>query len=196
MSEVYKTSIVAKGLWNPRIFNPQWLKKILLPIFPGEQELKLEVSLNLIELVAAYKYYGVSIMPTYEVLKIETEDLSAIEKVSQVFTSIMDALPQTPISGVGYNFNCRFDSATSNFGKSILADKNNCKVPDFSPANYKSTSNPDFLLNLIVLKTENQAEVDVELNYHYDVVHLDDAWQKVKGRLYLKHFADVQELIK
>jgi hypothetical protein len=106
MATLKRIDIKSIGLWNPRIFNPSWLKAVLSPVIPEFQDKDILGSLNVTELSVSYKIKSFELKPTFDslIFEIHNFDDDGINLACTAFSTMFFRLGETPVKATGINF--------------------------------------------------------------------------------------------
>lgn len=160
MKDFDEASIVMVGVWNVKIFTPEWIIDNLLELSINEG---VEVSIDKRNLNLRFKYKDFHFFPndrSFEIAtdKINEENLLYINKKS---LRLLSLLPHTPGLKVGINFKKSIDSQLP---KLKLGE---FKKEGFSLNEIKLTKNiGEGILNVIYSNEANSKDI-VTLNFHF-----------------------------
>jgi hypothetical protein len=104
-----KTTIVIAGSFNPAILSPQWIGKYVLDP-PITDEFPVEVFAPLGPGPATrFNAPGLAYSPSFQGITFHLEglDSAARQRVCDMAARILNLLPHTPVTGVGFNFGFR-----------------------------------------------------------------------------------------
>jgi hypothetical protein len=107
-----KTTIVIAGSFNPAILTPSWIgKNVLDPPVVDEFPVYVIAPIMGAAPPAKFSLSGFTYSPGYQFLTFYTDgmDAAASERVCDVAARILNLLPHTPITGIGFNFGFRDD---------------------------------------------------------------------------------------
>jgi hypothetical protein len=101
MAKLSKVSVLVSGLWNPRIFSPDWVAEIFSKSFGGPIQVEeVEANIDVVRFVISYSHKGVTITPSFQDLTVEVEnDFSEGTLIAHAncLLNILEALPETPV---------------------------------------------------------------------------------------------------
>lgn len=170
-------SIVARGIFTPAIFHPQWFFKAE-KLF-GEQEIE-NAKVEIIHVdIAKMKIGDISIQIMRDSLNIFTADARSFEQLKDVVTNIFTLLDRTPVAMMGVNYDTHFvieDAEKWHELGHLLAPKpfweNFVEKPGMQSLTMES-KNPFHNSGYIRTKVEPSAEVTngvhVQVNNHFNI---------------------------
>jgi hypothetical protein len=95
-------NIVLAGFWNRMIFTPEWVMSKLTT----EKDIGVEIQIGMPGLQPRLVFEGITLKvdPAMLVLGLQSVNDEALQVAQRVALSAMQALPHTPMSAVGVNF--------------------------------------------------------------------------------------------
>jgi hypothetical protein len=180
-------NIVCLGKWNKRIFTPPWVSANLF----GNSEQQIAGVVNPVEVEITYSRGALSLTAKDNALEIKVatqptdkDFVAKLESASKLLNRALELLPQTPITGVG--FNVRY-IVPSNFESNFFASIKKSFVPlndSFLPTSTRFTKQiqPDKFLNCIV-EPMGPSEYMLTFNLHYNKLG-DDLFKPIFAEMY------------
>jgi hypothetical protein len=102
-----KTTLVLAGAFNPAILTPAWVAKNALdqPEM-GDFPVAVMAPISSIAQLPRFTFAGLSFSPSFQSLTFYLQGLDAAgsKKVCDVAARILQLLPHTPVTGLGFNF--------------------------------------------------------------------------------------------
>jgi hypothetical protein len=193
-----KIGLKAVGLWNPRIFQPDWFVSNLSQIFEGltTDEIVTEVSLG--ELILLFTVRGIVITPKSDALTIETAVVNDPIKIGQcvkTFKVILEILSHTPLVAIGINVDYEVGHAEDTRFIKFLASVYRTEFDSFKAVHFQSKSpDGDYVKNILLKSVEDP--YNVQINFHYQAASFKAAWLN-KGRedIITTHFSESEEML-
>lgn len=162
-------SVVLAGFWNRMIFTPEWVGPRL---FGEVAEIETVVALLPI-LPIIYRDNQVAVEISNARIVCRARDLQnedALRRSGTVASIILNALPETPVQGVGVNFAFRENAPAANLLDLFdFADNPRWVEAGWEMADRKivrQLTRDGEMLNLTL--TLNNGRVDIDCNYHTD----------------------------
>lgn len=98
-------TLVIAGAWNPAILSPNWVAKEVLQLgAAADFQVGMQVSINDPSQPVGFQFEGISFAPALNVLVFQLMPDLDHQKAIDVAAGILELLPHTPVSGVGFNF--------------------------------------------------------------------------------------------
>ncbi len=173
-------NIRINGLWNVGIFSVDWLKQY---VFKAE-EIMLEVGITA-HLPQRFTADNVTLMPVSGNLMLIPADFddATLIRVEEIAYQLLDILPHTPVSAVGFNFGYEIDeSSITDMLPLLLKDQFSAQDLIVSSRTFSwSFDRTDHDLNLAFTIKNNAPRVT--FNYHKSVPNGDAAKHFIKDRI-------------
>ena len=106
-SVAQKTTVVIAGAFNPSIIIPPWIAKNVLDVPTGQNfPVQVLAPITGIAQLPRFTFAGLSFSPSFQNLTFYLEDLddAGCHKVCDAAARILELLPHTPVTGLGFNF--------------------------------------------------------------------------------------------
>lgn len=160
--------IKAVGNWNPRIFTPQWISNNLTK---GEHPLKIAFLFNPAKGDAGYEIDGIMLFPTVNDLQIAIQNKGKITEeniilITKFIIKILELLPHTPITAIGFNVNYLLDTKQESKIINWLKSQNSI-FEDLTLKQITISNKFDNFTKNIIIAPDNEG-VTISFNYHYD----------------------------
>lgn len=164
-------SIVLAGFWNRMIFTPEWVGPRL---FQQDEELETVVALlPVLPIIYRDNHIMVEIASTRIVCRArDLDNESALRRSAAVAAIIIDALPETPLQGVGVNFAFREEAPAASLLDLFNFDDN----PRWAESGWeigerkvvRQLASGGDTLNLALTLIDGR--LDIDCNFHTDTV--------------------------
>ncbi len=104
-SIVEQRTLVIAGSWNPAILSPNWVAKEVLQVAAHTDfQVGMQVSINDPSQPVGFQFEGISYAPALNVLVFQLLPDLEHQKSIEAAAKILELLPHTPITGIGFNF--------------------------------------------------------------------------------------------
>lgn len=178
-SDIERTNIVIVGRWNRFVLNPDWISRTLFE----SDKIQVEFSFDLL---LPPRYVDDSIRLTTLDDRVIVTPLSNSDDCMKVTETIalklINLLPHTPISGLGYNYGFSYRDYHINelvcFNDSFdrVLESSHCRA--VVKRNYQFE---DYTLNIEHTQMENGLNID--FNYHHSYAFFKDNLEKLSGKM-------------
>ncbi len=164
-------TIVVSGLWNVRIFTPQWVAKNAFQANEIETEIRFGAAVpSLFEPVSLrYRHGNLSLLPSHDRLIIGMTSAAhdALEQGEAVILRIVGSLPHTPVNAFGINFSyIEEDPSAKNVEIFKLSDAGILPYEVEQTEVIRRLKLDDGVLNL--KHTFDQKVVRLDFNFHHE----------------------------
>lgn len=174
------SALVVVGLWNKGIFNPDWVKRFLLP--DGEK-LHVEFPINVdgSQRVSSEKIRIFVIGNKLNFVPLNTYD-ETLEIIQDLAVKTADYLPHTPVNSFGINF--IFETTDKDeIPERLLQFNHDEKLIEYGARISESSHSYslDFdqkRLNLKITK-QDVSRVEFNFNFHFDITDLAQFKEKI-----------------
>jgi len=190
-SDIERTNIVIVGRWNRFILNPDWVSRTLF----DSDKIQVEFSFDLL-LPPRYVYDSIRLTTLDD--RVIVTPLSSSDECMKITEAIalklINLLPHTPVSGLGYNYGFTYDDHHINeivcfndvFDRVLESSLYRAVVK----RNYQFE---DYTLNVEHTQMENGLNID--FNYHYSYAFFKDGYNKLLGKI-ISHKKQTENIIK
>ena len=174
-------STVIVGYWNRMIFTPEWVGT---NIFQAEELEKLIPLVPVAPVIYQDEDVSLTVEPIRLVFRARHSTPACVGKVERMAVSVLEILPQTPVSAVGVNFGFT-DGAPDDRLLDIFNFKDNAEIGsqgwDVQTRTITRLMRRDGrILNLTLNHTAGSVEIDT--NFHCDVASANEAADTLKGK--------------
>ena len=185
-------SVVVPGHWNKYILNPAWVGQNLFK----EDNIKVEYPVNNPDFPPRYvSSENIIFIPANHRITFLLQDPfndSVMEKISIMMKNLIEALPHTPIAGVGINNS--FELPTSEFEQLELFQLSdadgfseiNCDIKVTEVKRQFTSDGKTINLSII----NNNEVVIFDFNYHFEISSSEDAVTLFSNENILKEARD------
>jgi len=169
-------SIVIIGIWNYRIFNPEWIKKNILD---DQNVINVSMALNMPSIKFDFETLSIIVSDTRLQVMPKSDDLSCLPKMQEVIVKVLKTLEHTPVSAVGVNFRFKIEEDTERF-ENVFRLSDNERI--INMLNEKTDiirrfSFKDFVF-LLFLTISNEPFIEnnlIDFNFHKDISSTHEA---------------------
>jgi hypothetical protein len=161
-------TLVLAGRWNVDILSPDWVAQTIFDATNCEIQMTLDGVRNSL----SYIFEDVVFFPQDNrvVLNVRRADEKCLRAAENAALKLTQALPVTPVKGVGFNFGYTEDNPDSELLK-LFQSEDTAKLLDLSLQEERITIAKQMkfgnsILTLSLISFEGR--VDVILNYHFD----------------------------
>jgi hypothetical protein len=191
ISDIERTNIVIVGKWNRFILNPDWVSRTLF----DSDKIQVEFSFDLL-LPPRYVYDSIRLTTLDDrVIVTPLSNSDECMKITEAIAlKLINLLPHTPVSGLGYNYGFTYDDHHINeivcfndvFDRVLESSLYRAVVK----RNYQFE---DYTLNVEHTQMENGLNID--FNYHYSYAFFKDGYNKLLGKI-ISHKKQTENIIK
>jgi hypothetical protein len=177
------------GRWNTKIFNPAWILNNLLEESDG-QDLKGEVNAENLDIT--YNFGVIHLVPQDNSLKINIKkfDKESLARGARALNCIINLLPHTPISGIGYNVMFQVEGERSLSYINFLTSLPIYKDGAFRISRLDVSQIRDgYALNVVSELIENAA-FSVSFNFHFSKIQ-----KRFDEELFYELYLEAKEFI-
>jgi len=164
--ELELVNAIMVGSWNPKVFNPKWVKANL---FSYKENLEVNGLVNADEVEFGFQSDGVLLFVRQNTIEIKLnnpKDESGMEKIPFIANKILTLLLHTPVKGVGFNFKFKIgNDEHSDFTKFFREKTDSYRDMRVSQLRYQSKTE-FYTINLIVEYLNNNINM-TSFNFHY-----------------------------
>lgn len=197
-----RTTLVIAGAWNPAILQPAWVAREAM----GQADVNFQVGMQVPvgdptqPVRVSFEGIAYTAAPNAVAFFLRPEDLGQVQKTVTIAAKILELLPHTPVSGVGFNFSYQIEEPAAvllgTFDKgadvaAVLADEQAEAVQ----GNWGATIKTAGKLLTVTASIEGGA-VAFSFNAHYEVKTAQAAANQLKVEgLYGSIVANVESIV-
>ncbi|MCX7178655.1 MAG: hypothetical protein NTX56_07750 [Proteobacteria bacterium] len=178
-------TLVIAGAWNPAILSPNWVAKEVLKLAVDSNfQVGMQVAINDPSQPIGFEFEGIAYAPALNVLMFHLKPELDREKMVGAAAKILELLPHTPITGIGFNSGFEIECGIDDLLKSFSAGTS---IPDFlTDADAQlvkqgwgaTVATKDRLINM-TCKLE-AGKVSIGFNVHMEVTSALSAAEKLR----------------
>lgn len=115
-------TLVIAGAWNPAILSPNWVAKEILELPVDDNfQVGMQLAVNDPSQPIGFQFEGIAYAPALNILMFRLLPDLETEKAIEVAAKILELLPHTPVSGVGFNLVYEIDNCSDGLLKTFSA---------------------------------------------------------------------------
>lgn len=113
--EPYNWNAMIRGAWNRAILTPSWISEKLFGLTEGTQ-IEVMVPINMLG-PSRVKHEGFSVTVGEGFLELCTDTLTfeALHKMNEFGIKVLNELPKTPVTAIGFNIRYKLDDLNTEF---------------------------------------------------------------------------------
>lgn len=189
------SSIVIVGKWNPFILSPVWVGQNIF----HEDEIKLEFTVGPLNFTKLIGSKG-EIIPSSSRVRLIANDSTEenFDYIEILAKRLIETLPHTPISAVGFNFSAIENVPTENLKNLFNFSDDDRYAEYFSISErqiIRKLSATNYVITVTLVKKSDNQSVNFDFNFHYNISEINEIRNIFTGTKMKEHYNIVNGIL-